>query len=188
MAYVITPNNLGSTLESSSEPNKINVKTDNVTIIKNGDGSISAAGGNATPAAQIVSTLQFDAPSSILTVTRADNTQVQIDLSALAVDMNVESITDNGNGTYTFNVDAGGPAITLDLSAMLKSVTFQNTDTASELTGLGTAASPLAVNVIVSPTAGNQLEKRADGLYVTPVAEPLYEYGTSTLLGYIRAA
>ena len=53
MAYVITPNNLGSTLETSTEPTKINVKTDNVTIIKNGDGSISAAGGNATPAAQI---------------------------------------------------------------------------------------------------------------------------------------
>ena len=42
MATVLTPNNLGTTLEILSENNKFNVKVDGVSIVKNPDGSLKA--------------------------------------------------------------------------------------------------------------------------------------------------
>lgn len=39
---VLTPNNFGSTLDTTAEPSKFNAKIDNVTIVRAADGTLSS--------------------------------------------------------------------------------------------------------------------------------------------------
>lgn len=183
MATVLTPTNIGGTLEIVTEPGKFNVKIDGTSLVKAADGTLSSV--SSSPANGVVSG-SFDSATNILTLTKGDATVQNIDLSALDVDVNVSSITDNGNGTYTFNQDDGGPSVTLDLSTMLKQVSTSNSTTVT-LTGAGTAGSPLTAVAKISNSANNSLTSDAGGLYAPiETTETLVEFGTNTVLGYIR--
>ena len=185
MAIIVTPNNMGSTLRGAGELNKFNVKVDGTTIIVNPDGSLAAVGGGNTSAQPYVSA---SVSGNKLLLTRTNGNVDEVDLSNFAVDVNVTSITDNGNGVYTFHQDDGGPDVDLDLTAVLRSVQTVDTQSVS-LAGAGTAVSPLSAAVRLSDVAGNTIAATAAGLYSQlETSEELVEYGTNQVLGYIRPA
>jgi len=168
---VLTQNNIGSGLETTSEPNKFNpviqgVSSDAGNVLTNGTDGKPALTGAAIKANETVTTLVVDTLAKTFTYTNEAGTAVTVDLVALGltIDVNVVSITDDGNGTYSFVQDDGGPTVVLDLSTMLKLVAMVDSLTVT-LTGDGTAIAPLRADVNVSYVAGNLITVQADGLH-----------------------
>ena len=94
-----------------------------------------------------------------------------LDLSVIDMTVTGATIT---NGMLTLTESNGGPTITVDLSAFIKSVVTTTTPSI-KWTGSGTAADPLKADLVVDATVamlggvGNLLRVSATGVRVDPV-------------------
>lgn len=128
---VVTPNNLGPEFDQGVlVANKITVKVDGTTVTRNGvTGVLSAAG--------VLTSLTYNALTSVLTYTDEAGNAANIDLSALTTDLYITGAAFNPATMVLTLTDASGvtPDVTVDLSTLLG----------------------------VSADAGNLLEDGADG-------------------------
>lgn len=180
---VLTPNNLGSSLETTSEVNKFNAVIQGVSsqagnVLVNGTDGKPRLTGAIIKANETVTTFIVDNVLKTLTHTNEAGTVTVFPYTALALDVNVTSITDNGNSTYSFLQDDGGPTVVLDLSAMLKVVTTANTTTVA-LAGTGASGSPLTATVKISSDAGNTITATPTGIFAAATTETTFA-ATST--------
>ncbi|MCB0098500.1 MAG: hypothetical protein KDE46_22360 [Caldilineaceae bacterium] len=191
MMQVVTPQNLGNEFDLGViEANKIHIKVDGTTIVRNGDGSVTALGqvtslslagaqltftdetGSATvidlaPAvdvAETVTTLAYDAASTTLTFTDEDGHPTTVDLGALTSDIHVDGASwDAASMTLTLTDNDGStPDVVVDLSSLQGSMTDNGDGTYLYDAGDGTQTT-INTNTPASADAGNLLATGSDG-------------------------
>jgi hypothetical protein len=143
----------------------------NITSVVNG----VAATVDLTPlvkAAETTTILNYNAATKSLSYTDEDGTVSVIDLSALAVDVNLSSGAYDPATFVLTLTDSDGSLVTVNLADLKKTITANSTSLT--LTGTGEASSPLKADLLIDPIAGNPLTVTAAGVKVTipPVVIP----------------
>lgn len=182
MAIVLTPNNIGKTLETSTDPHKFNVKVDGSSIKSQVDGTLFV---EFPP--NPVGPVAVDAPTEIALSgdgTLANPLSANIVISGDAwntvtigsdgglhvpLENSVGSVTVHPDGDKIVVAYSHGAVHSLGFSAFLKTVDTDDSGTVS-FSGTGTSSDPLIASTNLSTDVNNIVALGTDGGLYAPQA------------------
>lgn len=175
ITHVVTPSDLGTTIKAGGIiAGKYDVNIDDTTLKQTAgvlrvNTDTTALGKSAllesmVKAFETTTSLTYSSTTKVLSYTNEDGVVVDIDLSALAVDIFVNGATYNASTmTLTLTDNSGtSPDITIDLSE-LKRVVTANSNSIT-FTGTGEAGTALTANIKIDPAVTNLLTVTAAGV------------------------
>ena len=139
-------------------------------LVKGSDGKalLTPAG---VQAAQSRYALAIDSTKKIIQLMRSDNGAapvVDTSVNTAVFDVSVTGATIDNNGNLILQESNGGGTVTVSLSSYLTTVAFLASQSTT-VSGAGTAANPLEINLKVDATvAGNLVKISANGVKVDP--------------------
>ena len=199
--HVVIPSDLGSTIKPEGiTPGKFDVNIDELTLeqtagvisvnTKTGAGK-STALESMVKAFETPTVLGYNPTTKVISYTNELGVVVNIDLSALAVDVFVNGATYNASTMVLTLTDNNGttPDVSINLSELKKVATSGSNSVT--WAGTGEASSPLVANIKIDPSLNNLITVSAAGvmldkttLTALATVELQSTFGTTTL-GYI---